>query len=111
MILACFNVSWQIQLIVFILTAIILLLLTRPVILNALNKNNYHKNLNSLVGTLILLTKDVSIRQQGEGRIRDVVWTCKTEDTDTLLAGEYVKVLAVSGNSLIVTKNIEKKGK
>ena len=111
MILACFDVAWQIQLLVFVLIALILLILTRPVILKALNKNNYHQHLNSVVGTLILLTKDVSIHQQGEGRIRDVVWTCKTEDTDTLHAGEYVKIIAVSGNSLIVSKNTEKKGK
>ena len=104
LILACFNVPWQVQLIVFASVSILLLVVTKPIINKKFKSVDDSKNLNTVVGTLIYLTKEVSKDKQGEGKIRDVTWTCKTNYDEPLLAGEQVKIVAVSGNSLFVTK-------
>ena len=104
LILACFDVPWQVQTVVFVVISILLLIITKPIINKKFNSVDDSKNINTVVGTHIYLTKDVSKEKQGEGKIRDVVWTCKTNDENPLLAGEKVEIVDVSGNSLFVTK-------
>ena len=104
LILACFNVSWQIQLIVFTVSSILLLIITKPIISKKIIDVHKNQNVNSLVGQEILIIKEVSINKPGEGKIRDVVWTCKTKEQVILSEGEFCEIIAVNGNSFLVTK-------
>ena len=104
LILACFNVSWQIQLIVFASLSILLLIVTKPILEKKIIDVHKNQNVNSLVGQEIIITKEVSLNHPGEGKIRDVTWTCKTMDQSNFEIGEICEIKAVNGNSIIITK-------
>ena len=104
LILACFNVDWKIQLIVFAIASIVLLIFTKPLLEKKIIDVHKNQNVNSLVGQEVIITKEVSLNHPGEGKIRDVTWTCKTMDQSSFEVGEICEIKAVNGNSLLITK-------
>lgn len=66
-------------------------------------------NVDSIVGQKGLLISRIDLLHRGEVKINDVIWTAiASKETETIEKGSVVKVLAVSGNKLIVTKSEEK---
>ena len=107
MILACFKVHWAIQLGVFLIVAALLLYLTRPRVKKRLSGKDSRTNADSLIGSEIIITKDISLYSPGEGKVRDITWTCKVENDIVISANEIAIIKQIKGNHLIV----EKKGK
>lgn len=107
MILACFKVHWAIQLGVFLIVAALLLYLTRPIVKKRLSGKDSRTNADSLIGSEIIITKDISLYSPGEGKVRDITWTCKVENDIVISANEIAIIKQIKGNHLIV----EKKGK
>lgn len=104
MILACFKVHWAIQLGVFVAVAGILLFLTRPIVKKRLSARDSRTNADSLIESEIIITKDISLYSPGEGKVRDITWTCKVEKDETISAGEIAIIKKIKGNHLIVEK-------
>ena len=107
MILACFKVHWAIQLGVFLIVAALLLYLTRPIVKKRLSGKDSRTNADSLIGSEIIITKDISLYSPGEGKVRDITLTCKVENDIVISANEIAIIKQIKGNHLIV----EKKGK
>ena len=61
-------------------------------------------NVDSLIGTKILITKEINFFNNGEGKIRDIYWTCVVETNETISVNEYALIVRVEGNKLIVKK-------
>jgi len=104
MVLACFKVHWAIQLTVFLVVAAILLFLTRPLVKKKLSGAESKTNADSLIGKEIIITKEITLYVPGEGKIRDVTWTCKVEKNITISANEIAIIKEIKGNHLIVEK-------
>ena len=97
------EVSYEIQIIVFIAVSIILLISLRKLCLKFLLKNTDEKtNIDSLIGREAKLLKDISLGELGEVKLGDVVWTATTKDETPLSAGTLIKIVQVQGNKLIV---------
>ena len=97
------EVSYEIQIIVFIAVSIILLISLRKLCLKFLLKNTDEKtNIDSLIGREAKLLKSISLGELGEVKLGDVVWTATTKDETPLSAGTLIKIVQVQGNKLIV---------
>lgn len=102
-IISCFYKNWIVQLVIFALVSLVLLIGTRPLVKKKLLKT-YRTNADSLIGEDILITKKVSLNVPGEGKIRDIIWTCKVNVDTTIEENTYAEVKEIRGNSLIVGK-------
>ena len=63
-------------------------------------------NADSLIGNEIKVLKEVGPNQNGEGKIRDIIWTIKSDDI--IKEDEVAIVKEIKGNSLIVIKKEDK---
>lgn len=107
LILACFDVDWVIQLIVFVVVSAVLLILTRPFVRKKLNSPSHKTNVDSLIGKEIIILSKVDKLNPGEGKVRDVIWTCITYDEEGINPGDIAKIKDIDGNKLIITKKGE----
>lgn len=105
LILAIFNVVWWAQLIVFAIVSGILLYLSRFIVKRKLKDKDVPTNSDSLIGQEIYVTKEVTPLENGEGKVRDVTWTCKlAENEEVITKGEYAIIEKIEGNHLIIKK-------
>ena len=102
------DVVWQVC--VFSVVSLACLLSLRKVALKFLYKNKELKtNTDAFVGKHYILLSEINENQLGTIKIDGVFWSCKGEDdTKTILAGEKVEIVKISGNKLVV-KEIENK--
>ena len=64
-------------------------------------------NVDSLIGKTVLLTTSISPSQIGSVKIDGVEWSAKANEN--IDAGDFVKIIGISGNTLSVIK-IEEEG-
>ena len=103
-VMAIFKVPFVWQVLAFVLTSTLLLLLSKFVFKKKLDVKETKTNADSLVGLELLVTSRVSDKSIGEGKIRDVVWSVVTEDTEPIESGEYAVIKKIDGNKLVVTR-------
>lgn len=104
LIAAILNLNLVIQVLLFLATTILLLILTRPFVKRVTNKVPVPTNADALIGQEILIEKGFSLKTQGVGLHADIRWKLVT-DQDTLFEnGEFAIVKAIKGNKLLVTK-------
>lgn len=103
-ILSLCGVLWWVQVLVFCIVALVLLLALRRFSLKFLLKNTDQKtNIDSVVGTTHKLLESIEPEKAGSIKINGVIWTAVCEDENkTLKENEFVKIVKVSGNKLIV---------
>ena len=102
------GVSWQVQIIVFIVVSLALLLSLRKFCLKFLLKDNHsEKELNSLIGKEVVLLEAITEEHSGMAKIGDVAWTAVTEPFEELPKDTLVTVAQVKGNKLIVQKIVK----
>jgi len=95
------RVWWQV--IVFFVTSAILLLLTRPFIKKLRKKGNEKTNSDSLIGINVPVYEKISnINSHGAVKIRDVVWSARSEDDEEIEEGTIVTVTRIEGVRLFV---------
>lgn len=102
-ILALCKIDGWIQIVVFIISAIILVAFSRKFVNKVLQKD-IPTNSDSLIGQEILVTKSVSKTQKGEGKIRDIVWSLVSDQDNIIKNGEYAIIKEIKGNKLIVER-------
>ena len=96
------KLSFLTQCIVFVVSSIILLLLTRPVVKKLRGKiipTNYELD----VGQTAEVTEDID-NEANKGRVRlnGTYWSARTDDNRKISAGNNVTVVKVEGTKLIV---------
>lgn len=107
MILAFCNVQFYIQLIVFIGSSLLFIVLARPLIKKMMNKGIIHTNADKIIDTIGLVIKTIPAGDIGEVKVRSELWRAISLDTNDILEGEKIIVKSISGNKLLVAK-IEK---
>lgn len=108
-ILSIFKViSWEIQLIVFIVLSVALMISLRRISLRLLFKYTDGKtNTAELIGKRVRLIKGYTEDELGEVKINGVVWTAEVESGEAIAEGEQVEISTVRGNRIIVKKIVK----
>lgn len=102
-IVASFGVDPFIQIIVFVTSSAILLILTRPLI-KKFNKKKTMTNKDNLLGLRTYVTEKIdNIAQTGYIKIGDVFWAARSADDTVIDVGALVEIKDIHGNKLIVS--------
>ena len=109
MVLDLLNLDLIWQLIAFISVSILLILLTRPLITKYLKKNESKTNVETLIGEIAVVTKDIMPDERGEAKVKSQYWLAISADNDMILANTKVNIIAIEGAKLIVKKIDENK--
>lgn len=105
MILAFFEVSLTVQLIVFVSLTAVSLVLAKLFLRKVLKKHHRVEktNADALAGQLALVEETIdNAKPSGVAKINGQLWTARMEDPAvTVPAGEWVEIVRVSGAKLI----------
>jgi membrane protein implicated in regulation of membrane protease activity len=99
-----FSADLPMQIVLFLLTSILLLVLTRPIVRRVMMNTKTLTNIDALIGKEILVEKSFSDKDSGMGMYGDVRWKLVTKSSIPFVAGEFAVIDAVDGNKLVVTK-------
>ena len=102
------NMPLKWQLVLFLVLTIVLVLTTRPFAMKKLKLGKNTKNVNSLEGQEVLVTKKISKFEKGEVKAKNgVIWSAKNadeQDDSEIPEGSVCKIVNVDGNTLSVKK-------
>ena len=99
------GVSLVIQIILFVGISALLVILLRKYAQKLLFKGMDEKtNIDSFTGKVFRLTEGITIDKNGSLKANDIVWTAKSENGEEIKQGEFVEIVKVEGNKLIVKK-------
>jgi membrane protein implicated in regulation of membrane protease activity len=87
---------------IFLLIAILLLVLTRPIAIKKLKVGKIKTNVNDLVGRDALVTKQITKFSKGEVKIKGQIWTAIAENDDDIEEGKECIVVRIEGVKAIV---------
>ncbi len=104
-----FQVGLLWQILIFTVTSVVLLILTRPFVKKVTNRPTIPTNADALIGQDILIEKGFGPKMSGMGMHGDVRWKLMSHQDATFKAGEYATIQAINGNKLVVTKKKEGK--
>lgn len=107
MIVAVLNGPIWLQIIVFLIVALVLLFFTRPVAVKYFNKERVKTNVESVVGKQAVVTRDINnLLGTGTVTVSGQEWTARScEEGITIPKDTIVIVEAVSGVKLMVRKS------
>lgn len=100
------GASIVIQVILFVVVALLLLLFTRPIAVKHLDNKTEKTNAEALVGQTALVIAEINnLQEKGQVKINGMEWTARAKDSGiTIPAGESVTIVEISGVKLIVEK-------
>ena len=102
-VLEVLGVALEWQLVAFVILSSILIASLRKITKNFLLRNSEGKtNLETIIGKKYKLIESISTESNGAIKINGVIWTAMCEDDKTINAGEFVEVVKISGNKIIV---------
>lgn len=95
-----------IQILVFAITSLVLLAVTRPFARRFLNQKKLAKtNIDGLIGKKALVTADIdNVNSKGQIKINGLEWTARSVDDEPIPMGTEVEITAISGVKAIVRK-------
>ena len=102
MVLALLNLEIGWQLAAFCVVSILLIIFTRPIVARYLKRNESKTNVDSLLGEIATVTKDILPDDRGEVKIKGQYWLAISADNKQIESGKKVSVLAIEGAKLIV---------
>ena len=103
------EVSWWIEIIVFLVVSTACLIALRPICKRYFKRNTLNTNVDSFVGKRGYVIEDIESLKPGAVKIGDVSWTAVPADNkEKILENEVIEVVAVNGNKLVVKKVEEK---
>ncbi len=106
-ILACivslFTDSIIIQTAVFVISSIILIFLTKPLVKKFSSKDNLKTNAYSIIGKKGIVIKDISSESSiGQVKVSSEVWSAVSESKNAIAKNTKVEVVAIDGVKVIV---------
>lgn len=101
-----FVASEPIQIIIFLVSSVVLLVLTRPFAMKFLNKKIEKTNADSLIGTDTIIIEEIDeLHGTGKVRLNGIEWSAKSEVKGKILKlDEVVTIKAIQGVKVIVAK-------
>lgn len=100
------NISWYVELVVFTIVSLLTLALTRPFVKKLLFNAIRYTNVDEFVGKRVKVVSDISKFENGEVKIRDIIYhaSLMEEETETIKKDEIVEIVTLKGNKVIVKK-------
>ena len=93
-----------IQTTVFLISSVILILATKPLVRKFANTETVKTNVSSIIGKKGLVTKDInSINSTGQVRIDGELWSAIGENDMEISKGTEVEVVEIKGVKVVVT--------
>ncbi len=106
-ILDALGVPFGFQAAVFLIVSVTLIFTVGKWARDSLKGKNT-TNVDALVGKDIIILKDTSHRNIGEGKINGIIWSTICINEETILEGNEATIVEISGNKLYVkSKNRE----
>ena len=104
-ILALFNLSMTVQIIVFVILTVLMLIFIRPLVNKLIKTKDFSTNSNALIGktgTVIKeIDRDVNV---GQVKIAGEVWSAITQDNCVIPKDSLVKIEGINGVKLLVKR-------
>lgn len=94
------GIVWQI--LIFLIVSGILLYFTRPIADKYLKIGKVRTNVDSVIGTIGLVTKQIEEFNTGQVKVQGQIWTAKSYDGSVIEEGTEIKVIKVEGVKLLV---------
>jgi membrane protein implicated in regulation of membrane protease activity len=104
LILAAFTVSFEIQIIVFIVLAMFLVTSLRRWAKNKLLNSDGTSNIDLVKKEKLKLLSKITPTESGTVKYNGIIWTAISETEEEIKEGEWVVVSEIKGNKLIVKK-------
>jgi len=104
LIASALGLNLIIQIIAFIVVAVVLLVYTRPLAKKIFKVGQNKTNVDAIIGKSGYITKAILPMELGQVKVAGQIWTAKAEDHESYLVDEEVEVMAVEGVKLIVRK-------
>lgn len=109
-VLALMGADLYIEVLAFFIVSCILLFFTRPLALKYVNKNTVKTNAEGIVGKKARVTTAVNNDlSTGAAVVAGQEWTARSEDGSLIEEGTMVKINAINGVKLIVSRLEEEK--
>ncbi|HHT39229.1 MAG: NfeD family protein [Acholeplasmatales bacterium] len=96
------NIYWQI--VIFIVTSTVLLIVTKPLVRKVAKKGHEKTNVDRFIGKKALVTKKITADHYGEVSIENSIWRAASFDESSFKVGDKVVVKEISGVKLVVSK-------
>lgn len=106
LILSLFVDNLTIQIGTFTILGVMLLFATRPLIKKYFTKTKVPTNLDRLIGTIGIVTEEITEKISGEVKVDGKRWTATSKEK--LSEGSEVEILSIDGVKLKVKKKEEK---
>lgn len=99
------GIGWQLS--IFVISSLIMLFATRPLVRKILSKRNkaQETNLELVLGKDAVVVEDINnIEGRGAVKINGLVWSARSESGEDISAGTIVVIEKIDGNKTIVNK-------
>ena len=96
------GIYWQLG--AFIVSSILLIIFTRPLITKYFKRNESRTNVDSLIGEVATVTKDILPDDRGEAKLKGQYWLAVSASNEKIEADSKVTIVAIEGAKLIVKK-------
>ena len=104
MALSLLGVPLEWQILTFCVVSIILIIFTRPIVARYLKRNESKTNVDTLIGDVATVTKEILPDERGEVKIKGQYWLAVSANNEIIELGSKVSILAIEGAKLIVKK-------
>lgn len=104
-ILSFFVSDILVQTIIFLVSSIVLLIFTRPIVKKFLVNEEVKTNADMLMGKRCIVTKEITRNETGEVKVNGQYWTAKANKK--IKAGSEAIILSIEGVKLIVKEKEE----
>ena len=92
-----------IQILIFVVSSIVLIVLTKPLVKKFVDKKTVVTNSYSLIGKKAIVTEDIDpIQGKGQVKINGEVWSAKTTEDGVVSKGTEVEIVEITGVKLVV---------
>lgn len=109
MLLSFITDNLFVQIAVFVVTSIVLIVATKPIVKKFVDKKTIVTNSYSLIGQKAIVIEDInSIESKGKVKINGEVWSAKTSDENIIEKGTEVEITEITGVKLVVKACKEK---
>ena len=104
LVLAALDISYWIQILVFVVLGLLLVFATRPLIRRTADKEIVHTNADKVVGKVGIVTSIILPNSIGEVKVMNELWRAFNKDGLEFSIGEKVSIDGIEGIKLIVSK-------
>lgn len=104
LIVSLFTDVFIIQFAIFVIVGIILMITTRASVSKYLKVNPVRTNLDRVIGMKGIVSEDIKKDKYGEVRVDGKRWTAYSKDEKVIKKDEFVEILNIDGNKLVVKK-------